>query len=726
MKKNLFATTLIATILICSCSKQQENDKGVFDRGLAALHRGQGQQALEIFKSIDALNPDSPYGSYGQALYFQKEGFIFEAIDAYEKILVKHSQFAPALMSYAELAMKTGRDELSIGLAERYVKAEGETGKSLSLRIETILRAGEIERAGKAVNEALAKIPDDPLVLLSSAKYYFHAGELNKSEELLNRAIGRIGQNVEGMVSAADYYSQRGLADSAADFLTKALKESKDDFYLKGDAAEILIGMKYFFDADQLLREISQISDSAHIRYCLEAKLFEKQGKLKKARKAYEPAIVRFPNFITVIRNLGIYKFKSFESMSAEAYLTTAFTTAEEKGYPPEELTNLALDHAEGLIYQNKGAKTSMMLASLVDSFPNDFRTNNDAAGILLIFAERDVATKILKQLARLSAGNSARLAKVGKVYEKADSLQTAENYYNDAIKLDKANIAAILGMISIFKSQNNPQQAIQFVNGLGGYILDIPEIASEMILLYQSTGDLSRAQELAEKQIALGSRDISRYEMALSLAEKGNNSQMAETLIKECLEKNPNDPSAYTLMGRYYFDKGNPVEAEKGVDKAMALDSKFVEAYLLKAELDTLQGKTDIASTTYENILKLDNECGPAHAGLAWLIAEKGGNYQVATNHAMFAVASESQNPMYYVTLGWTFYKAGRSGMARGNFEKALRFSPDNPVINYYAGLGYWKDGKPDKAKECFQKALANGLTGKLRTEAEATLKKL
>jgi len=726
MKKNLFAAILITVISICSCSKQLENDKGLFDRGLAALNRGQSRQAQELFKSIDTLNPDSPYGLYGQALYFQKEGFIFEAIDAYEKILEKHSKFAPALMSYAELAMKTGRDELSIGLAERYIKADGETGKSLSLRIETLLKAGEIEKAGNAVNEALTKIPDDPLVLVSSAKYYFHSGMLNKSEELLNRAVGKIGKNVEGMVSVADYYSQRGLADSAAGVLTKALGESKDDFYLKGDAAEIYVGMKYFFDADQLLEKMFQISDSAHIGYCLKAGSFEKQGKMKKARRAYEPAFVRFPGFVTVIRNLGIYKFKSFEAMTAEAYLTTAFTKAEEKGYSPEELTNIALDHIEGLIYQNKGAKTSMMLASLVDSFPNDFRTNNDAAGILLIFAERDFAAKILQQLARLSAGNSARLAKVGKIYEKADSLQTAENYYNNAIKLDKANNSAILGMISIFKSQNNPQQAIQFVNGLGGYILDIPEIASEMIQLYQSTGDLAKAQELAEKQIALGSRDISRYETALSLAETENNSQLAEALIKKCLEKNPDDPSAYTLMGRYYFEGGNITEAEKGVDKALSLDNKFVKAYLLKAELDTLQGKTDMATTTYENVLKLDNECGPAHAGLAWLMAEGGGNYQMATNHAMSALGAEPQNPMYYVALGWTFYKAGRSGMARGNFEKALRFSPDSPVINYYAGLGYWKDGKSDRAKECFQKALANGLAGKLRTEAEATLKKL
>ncbi len=70
--------------------------------------------------------------------------------------------------------------------------------------------------------------------------------------------------------------------------------------------------------------------------------------------------------------------------------------------------------------------------------------------------------------------------------------------------------------------------------------------------------------------------------------------------------------------------------------------------------------------------------------------------------------------------------HKAGRYNIARGNFEKALRFAPDDAVVNYYAGLGYWKDGKPEKAKECLQKALANGLSGKLRPEAEATLKNL
>ncbi len=726
MKKILIAVIIVISTFISSCSKPQESDKALFDKGLATLDRGQITEARAIFATLDTLSPVSPYGPYGQALCFQKEEFVFEAIEAYEKILEKHSDFAPALMSYAELAIRTGRDKLSIGLSERYVKTVGETGKSLSLKIEALLTAGEMEKAGQAVDVALSKLPDEPLILLSSAKYYFHAGDLSKSEELIGRALGKIGDNSEALISAAGYYSQRGLADSAANLIKNALDRSKDDFYLKGRAAEILIGLRYYFASGQLLKEMSKNSESSHLYYCLMAETYEKQGNMKKARKAYEPAMVRFPKYITVMRNMGLYKFKSFEAMSSEAYLTTAFTMASDKNYPEDELTNLALDHIEGLLYQNKGDKTTAMVASLVDSIPNDFRVLSDAAGIYLIFAPREKATKVLKDLARLSAGNSARLARVGKIYEKADSLQTAENYYSEALKLDKRSVPAILGMTSILRGQNNPQQGIQFISSLGGDALEIPEVAGEMISLYQSTGDPTKALNLASEQIALGSQDLDRYKTALTLAVSVKDAQIAESLVKDCLGKNPDNPYAYSLIGQYYFENGNSAEARKAADKALALDDNFIDAHLLTAELDTLQGDIDKASAVYEKVLTLDKECGPAHAGLAWLITEKGGNYQVAANHAMSALSSDPEKPMYYVALGWSYYKAGRYNIARGNFEKALRFAPDDAVVNYYAGLGYWKDGKPEKAKECLQKALANGLSGKLRPEAEATLKNL
>jgi len=721
-----YPTAILILIVMISCSKPQVNDKILFDKGLAALDKGRVQEAREIFASADTLYPDSPYGPYGQALYYQKDGFVFEAIDSYEKLLAKYSSFAPAIMSYAELALKTGREDLSIGLAERYAQSVGETASSFWLKLNTLLTVGEFPKVASILENALAKFPDDPLILIAASKYYFHEGDMAKSDQFFQRAASKLDGKIDALQAAADYCYQRGLTDSAAVYLHTALETAPDDFFLKADAAELLIKMRYYFNVDQLMKEMSHVFDSSHIVIYLKAESFARQGKMKEARKAYETAMVRFPKVITVIRNMGLYKFKNFETMSSEAYFATAYTMAGERGFPPEELHSIVLDQVEGQIYSGKREKTTVTLAALVDSLPNDFRTLSDAAGVLLIFAPREDAAKLLKNLTQISQGNSNRLAVLGKIYEKADSLAQAENCYNESMKMDKANVGAILGMASIFKSQKNPQQALQFLKSMGGYILDIPDIADEAISLYNSVGDIKAARELAERQISLGTHCIERYRTALALEEGSGDKASADSLIKECLNKNSNDPEAYVFAGQYYFNNGMTEDTQREIDKALVLDDKSIDAQLLSASVDTLKGNLDKAESTYEKILQLDKDNGPAHAGLAWITTEKGGNYQIAANHAMYALSAEPENPMYYVVLGWAYYKAGRFNMARGNFEKALRYAPDNPVVNYYAGLGYWKDSKPDKAKESLQKALANGLAGKLRTSAETTLSKL
>jgi tetratricopeptide (TPR) repeat protein len=726
MKKLLILAALCGIFTACSGDKSKSDEKGAFEKGMAFLKEGKIEKARRTFAEIDTISPGSPYAQYGQALVFQKEKLIFEAMEAYEKLLYRHSGFAPAIQSYAELAIEMGRDELSVGLAERNIKAGGETGKNLSLKIEALLAAGEMERASQAVEDALSLRSDDPYVLLSSAKLYFHMGDYAKSRELAGRARFKTDLTPEVLSSLAEYYAQIGFSDSSAEILNMLLDASNDDFYAKGAAAAAFIKIHYYFAARKILKEMESMADSSHLQILLNARLYEEQGKMDKAKKIYQAAMIKYPKTITAQRNMAGYKFKTFEAMTAEAYMGSVILQAEERGYPADEIMHLALDHIEGLIYQGKMQKTTQMVMALVDSLPPEFRMIKNAAQVYLMFGGREEAARILKQLERMGSGNSVRQAKIGNVYENADSLKAAERHYQSALALDKANLPAIVGLASIYKKRNDIEGAINFLKGLDQELLNIPQIAYKLIELYESSGRLDMAFEISYKQVELAYQDLERYRISIKLAEQLKNREKGEELVNLCLEKNPDNPESQELAGRFYLASGNINKAQEASGKALSLNPAYIDGLILQAEIDTAQGKTDRAMEIYEKALELDKESDAVRSGLAWLMAERGGDYRAAANHAMAALAEDARNPKYYLTLGWVYYKEGRFNMARGNFEKALKFLPDDPVYNYYAGLGYWKDKKPDKAKECLQKALSLGLGGKLGEEAKSIMGKL
>jgi tetratricopeptide (TPR) repeat protein len=250
--------------------------------------------------------------------------------------------------------------------------------------------------------------------------------------------------------------------------------------------------------------------------------------------------------------------------------------------------------------------------------------------------------------------------------------------------------------------------------------------LASQMIQILMRNGQNARALEVAQQQITLGGGDLSRYKMALKLAESISNVGKIKEIIDLCLAQNSNLAAAYALAGEYYLAAGNTSAVEQSISKILMLDTASVEGYILKAELDTTLGKTDDALEAFRRAISFDQYAGRAINGLAWTLIDKKGDIGTAVNEATSAISTDNSNASYYLTQGWAYYKMGKYNFARGSYEKALKLAPDDPLINYYAGINYIKDNNPVKAKTSLKKAAESNLDAKIRKEAETALNSL
>ncbi len=113
-----------------------------------------------------------------------------------------------------------------------------------------------------------------------------------------------------------------------------------------------------------------------------------------------------------------------------------------------------------------------------------------------------------------------------------------------------------------------------------------------------------------------------------------------------------------------------------------------------------------------YQKALEIKPEDAMASNNLASVMAQSGGNLDVALSLAQTARRGMPDSPNAADTLGWIYYQKGAYKSAIGLFQEALKLgaksnAPDNPGIHYHLGLAYQKTDQPGLARQQLERVL-------------------
>jgi tetratricopeptide (TPR) repeat protein len=130
-----------------------------------------------------------------------------------------------------------------------------------------------------------------------------------------------------------------------------------------------------------------------------------------------------------------------------------------------------------------------------------------------------------------------------------------------------------------------------------------------------------------------------------------------------------------------------------------------------------------DKAKARYEEALKLDSKFAPAANNLAWMLAEQGGNLDVALSHAQTAREQQPDDPHIADTLGWIYYKKNAYLLAVSLLKEAVGKLPNEPIIQFHYGMVQYKNGDAAGAKTALQASLKLSKDFAGSEEAQKTL---
>jgi chemotaxis protein methyltransferase CheR len=133
-------------------------------------------------------------------------------------------------------------------------------------------------------------------------------------------------------------------------------------------------------------------------------------------------------------------------------------------------------------------------------------------------------------------------------------------------------------------------------------------------------------------------------YQEAMAKIESGH-SDIAQALLLECIQKNPESPHAYYQIARLQADAGHLARAQHWLQQTLNHDPLMAEAHYTLGLVYQEQGEFDTAIFQFNKILYLVPEFILAHFGLS-ILYQKTGQNKEAERHRSHAIRLVSQLP--------------------------------------------------------------------------------
>jgi tetratricopeptide (TPR) repeat protein len=206
------------------------------------------------------------------------------------------------------------------------------------------------------------------------------------------------------------------------------------------------------------------------------------------------------------------------------------------------------------------------------------------------------------------------------------------------------------------------------------------PDYIPAWLLLAQFAYAQAKTEECARLLDRILSRDPVNYDALLlrgNLSLAKGDSTNAITHFERLAKAYDRDPKVQYQLAVAHLLHKEPIKAEASLNRALVLNSNYVDVILLQAELNLRQGNSGPAIVSLTRLLKQQPQIPRAYTLLA--------TAQLAQNHPDDAVSVYRQMTLAFPTnaqapllLGMLLARQGRAADARQAFEKALELAPD------------------------------------------------
>jgi len=284
--------------------------------------------------------------------------------------------------------------------------------------------------------------------------------------------------------------------------------------------------------------------------------------------------------------------------------------------------------------------------------------------------------------------------------------------------------------LISAYKHSNRIDDAKSAI-ARAGKLLGRDDIFAdrELVSLYRETGDRSQALSAVQNARIREPEDITLLRLeATLLTENGKVDDGVEIIKKRitagkaalpadrsgqgitAAPRLDDDFSNYIFISQLYNQAGRGSDASAAAEQAFQIagsDERKQIANLMNATAKQTAGQFQEAEAILREILKNSPRNPIALNNLGYFLVERGENLPEALDLIQRAIAIDPTNPSYLDSLGWAYFKLGRTDDAIARLEQAAKLDDMSPAVHEHLGDAYRQKGSLKQARAAWQRAV-------------------
>jgi putative PEP-CTERM system TPR-repeat lipoprotein len=630
LQRSPLAIVILAAAVFCSaCGDSPET---LLASAKDYLAKNDPAAAAIQLKNVIAKHPDAAEARFllGKALL--ESGDVPAAeVELRKALELKHPVDAVVpLLARALLAQGQIKklDELAkTPLASAEAQADLKTTLAQSRAMQ-----GQLEAARALVEEALAAKSDFAPALLLRAREKVANNDLAGAHAIIDGILAKSPQDIAARQFKADLLYAEGRTAEAIAAYEKTIELKPQA--LNAHAALVMIHLREQ-QPDKAARQLEAMQKLAPKHpwtFYMQGLVAFSQKDLATAKSAVDNLLKFHPDSPQALQLAGLVAYESGSDLQAQDYLRKALQKA----------PSLAI------------ARRTLVLSYLRNGQP----------------------PKALEALQPVLHGNETApywLELAGNVYLQNGDTQTAEEYFQRAVKLNPQDKKVQTALALTRLRSGHTAEALS----------DLEGIAS------------TDAGTTADMALIVASVRAKQFDKALQA-------------IANLEKKQPDNPVVHNLRGGVLLAKGDSEGARKSFEKALAINPTYLPAVSALAKMDLRAKQPQQAEKRFEAVLGKEPKNVPALLALAELRARSGAKVEESIELVKRAIAAAPNEVAPRMALIGIHLGAQQKDKALAAAQEALTAIPDRPELLDLAGRVFQMNGDSQQALAVFGK-LAN-----------------
>ena len=700
--------------LFTGCSQQVKLDEHLI-RGNESFEQGDYQTAEIEYKNVLQIDSSITEAVGNIGLIYYRQGRLIAAYP----FLTQARTLEPDNLIYrsklSSLLQQGGGSQEAWDEAS-FVLETDPTNKTALFALQTAaLGLQKIAEARRKIGQLNTSNPSAPAVLalgmLDAIESNFDGAEARFQEAVkLDPNLGEAHAAIGGLHLA------RNEIDEANSFYQKSYDLSK------GDPSKQFIYAQFKFRtgdkeaANKLIEEILENEPRFVPALMLKTQIISADAKFEDATKLADK-ILRLtpynPKAILLSSQLKLAQNQFDKAIFQLERATERFPQSDALTY------SLALAH----LGNKEPIKTSANLARTITINPNHNEAILMLAAINARNGDPESAIISLEAVIIKNSQNVQAQVLLAQVHLEAGHLDEALNLYQALGNQQETNPAPPQLEAEVLLRMGKTEEAraalARSLDRNPNYLLSLGRITDLDIAGRRFDEAVSRIDSMFEN-----STDQAYLHMlkGKTLLAKEDNTA-GEMELKRAIELKPTLRDAYLYLSVLYTITEKHGQALDKLKAMVDLNAEDIEALMRIGGLYEQRQDFTSAKSTYEKVLKADENNSAALNNLAYINAEHFNKLDLAYDQAMQARNLSPTDPAIADTLGWINFKKGDYQLALSLIKESVAKISQHPEIQYHLAKAHAALDNDANAKTAFSKALEFGLEGEKAAEANTAL---